>query len=90
MEWLKWINPKTWFEGILIQKVIGKFVKHCTGAVVGFVTGPWFAAKIAPILNQLGVTVDWNSFSTGLEIFLIGAFGAAWNWIQHRFFKKTT
>jgi hypothetical protein len=55
---------------------------------VGFVSSPWFAAKIAPILNQLGVGVDWDQFTVGLGAILTGLVGAAWNWAQHRFFKK--
>lgn len=88
MSLLSDLNPKTWLQGVIIQKVLGKFVKHATGAIVGLITGPWFASKIAPILNQLGVGIDWDKFSSGLEIFLIGLFGAAFNWIQHRFIKK--
>lgn len=88
MSWISNINPMTWLDGIIVQKVIGKFVKHATGALIGLLTGPWFAAKVAPILNQLGVTIDWNSFSAGAQVLLIGLFGALWNWAQHRFFSK--
>lgn len=82
------LNPKQWFEGVIVSKVVAKFAKHSTGAVIGFLTGPIFAKTIAPTLNQLGVTIDFKSFEEGMTVLLIGAFGAGWNYVQHRFFKK--
>jgi hypothetical protein len=83
------LNPKKWLEGVIVTKVLGKFAKHATGAVIGFLTGPWFAKVVAPILNQVGISIDFSKFEEGMTVLLIGAFGALWNYIQHRFFKKS-
>ena len=76
---------KMWILGsVIMKKVIGKFAKHMVGAVLGILASP----HVAPYLDKLGITVDSISMEAGLTIILIGFMGAAWNFIEHRFFKK--
>lgn len=69
---------------VIVKKVIGKFAKHSTGAVVGFLSSP----QAIELLNSLGVTVDKEKFQAGLMIVFIGLFGAAWNFVEHRWLRK--
>ena len=81
------LSPKKWLEGVVVKSVAGKFAKHGTGALIGLLTGPWFAAKVAPVLSQLGVGIDYTKFEEGATVLLIGGFGALWNLIQQRISK---
>ena len=76
---------KQWLIGkVIIKKVLGKFVKHAAGALVAILSGP----QVAPWLDKLGVSVDETQLAAGLIVVLTGLFGAVWNFVEHRFFKK--
>jgi hypothetical protein len=80
---------KTWLIGsVIMKKVIQKVAKHAATALIGIMSGVWFSKNIAPVLNQLGISVDFNSFEAGLIIILTGLMGGLWNYLEHRFFKK--
>lgn len=69
------------FEGVIVKKVLGKFVKHFIGVLVAII-----AAN--PMVKEAGVIIDWAQFEVWLVATLGGLFGAAFNYIQHRFIKK--
>lgn len=80
---------KTWLIGsVIMKKVMGKVAKHATTAITGFVTGGWFAANVLPVLSQLGISINYETMSTGTEVLFIGLMGGLWNYIEHRFIKK--
>lgn len=73
---------KDWlFQGVIVQKVIGKFVKHAIGGLVAVVAAH-------PVIAQAGVTIDWAKLETWAIPVLTGLFGSAWNYVEHRFVKK--
>lgn len=79
---------KTWLIGsVIMKKVIQKIAKHAATALGGIVSGFWFTNHVAPILNQLGINVDFAQLEAGLIILLTGALGGLWNYLEHRFFK---
>ena len=76
---------KEWLFGkVIMQKVAGKFAKHAAGALVGLLSSP----AVAKWVEALGVTVDETQLAAGLMVVLTGLFGAAWNFVEHRFIKK--
>jgi hypothetical protein len=76
---------KNWIIGsVIMKKVIGKFAKHATGALVGILASP----KVAPILDKFGISVDSAAMEASLIIVLVGLFGSIWNYIEHRIIKK--
>lgn len=76
---------KAWlFGSVIMKKVAGKFAKHGTGAILGLLASP----KVAPWLDKVGVSIDSATMEAGLTVVLIGLFGAAWNFIEHRLVKK--
>jgi hypothetical protein len=76
---------KEWIIGkVIMKKVLGKFVKHAAGALVGLLSSP----AVAPWLEQLGVSVDESQLTAGLMVILTGLFGAIFNYVEHRFIKK--
>ena len=78
---------KQWIVGkVIMSKVGGKLIKHATGAVVGFLFGPTLAPVLEPIFSAMEVTKD--QVEIGLIVAFTGLFGAAWNYIEHRFIKK--
>lgn len=75
---------KAWlFGSVIMKKVIGKFAKHATGAIVALLASP----KVSPYVEQLGVTIDSAEMEAGLTVILIGLFGSLWNFIEHRIKK---
>jgi len=80
---------KNWLIGsVIMKKVIGKLAKHATGAIIGIMSASWFTGSVQPILDKLGITINEGQLETGLVVILIGLFGAAWNFAEHRFTKK--
>ena len=76
---------KVWlFGSVIIKKVIGKFAKHATTAIIGLVSSP----AVAPWLGKLGVDINPDTLEAGLFVVLTGLFGAAWNFVEHRVSKK--
>lgn len=69
---------------VILKKVAGKFAKHATGAIIGFLAGP----QIAPWVEQLGITIDKAQLEMGLIVVFTAGFGAVWNFVEHRFVKK--
>jgi len=73
---------KDWLFGkVIFTKVLGKFVKHATGALTGIL----FGDKIPFIKDAFeagGMTEI--QVQAGLIVFLTGLFGAIWNYIEHR------
>ena len=67
-----------------MKKVMGKFAKHGTGAIIGFLTGP----KVAAIIASMGITFDPDKMEAGLIVVMTAAFGAIWNFVEHRIVKK--
>jgi hypothetical protein len=65
---------------VILKKVLGKFVKHAAGALVGLLSSP----SVAPWVENLGVTVDETKLTAGLMVVLTGVFGAVWNFVEHR------
>jgi len=78
------LNPKKWFQGVLVRKVIQKIAKHGAGALVALLSSGWFASSIQPYLDQLGITIDKNSMEAGLIIIIAGVLGGLQNWLKHR------
>lgn len=73
---------KAWFfEGVILRKVVGKFVKHGITVLAGLL-----ASK--PFLKEAGVTIDWTQLEAWATVAIGGLAGAAWNYIEHRFVKK--
>lgn len=66
---------------VILKKVVGKFAKHAVTALAGML-----ASK--PILSDVGVTIDYTKLETWAVVAVGGLAGSAWNFIQHRFFKK--
>ena len=72
---------KRWFLGsVIMKKVAGKFAKHAAGAAVGLLSLP----VVSKYMEQLGVTVDQAQMEAGLVVLIVGAFGAARNFVEHR------
>ena len=66
---------------VIIRKVIGKFLKHGVTALAAYLGSK-------PVMDQLGISIDWTTFEGGALVILTGLGGAAWNFLEHRFFKK--
>jgi|WetSurMetagenome_2_1015567.scaffolds.fasta_scaffold169932_2 hypothetical protein len=80
---------KAWFIGdVIVKKVILKIAKHGTTALVGLLNSGWVANVLIPILNQLGISIDYTQFQAGLVVLLTGLLGGLWNYLEHRFFSK--
>lgn len=78
---------KEWIMGnVVIKKVIGKFAKHATGAIIGLLFGPKFAPILEPIFHAMGLNQE--QLEAGLIIGLTASFGAIWNFVEHRFVKN--
>ena len=76
---------KNWLFGkVIMTKVFGKFAKHTTGVIIAFLSGP----QIAPWIEKFGISFDSTTMEAGLIAVLTGLFGAAFNFIEHRFIKK--
>lgn len=69
---------------VIMKKVAAKFAKHAVGALIGLLS----SGKIATIVAQFGLQIDYTQLEAGLVIAITGAFGAIWNYIDHRFVKK--
>lgn len=73
---------KDWLlQGVILRKVIGKFVKHGVTALAALI-----ASK--PFLADAGIAIDWSKFESWATVALGGLAGAAWNYVEHRFVKK--
>jgi len=76
---------KNWiFGNVIMKKVAAKFAKHATGIIIGLIS----SGKVAAILTSLGITIDPGQLETGTLVFITAAFGAIWNFVEHRFVKK--
>lgn len=76
---------KDWIFGkVIVSKVIGKFVKHASGALVGLLFGDKIPL-LKPALEAAQLTEV--QVEAGLIVILTGIFGAAWNFIEHRMKK---
>lgn len=75
-------NVKAWFENIVAKFILNKGVKHGTAAIVGLLGTAVFAAKVKPILDQLGISINQEQLTAGLTVMLTGAAGALINTIQ--------
>jgi hypothetical protein len=71
--------------GVIIKKVAGKFAKHAVGAIIGLVS----SGKVASTIAQFGLEIDYTQLEVGLVVAITGGFGALWNYVDHRFVKKT-
>lgn len=77
---------KEWIFGkVIFSKVIGKFVKHGSGAIVGLLFGDK-VPFVKPALEAMQLSE--GQVEAGLVVFLTGLFGAIWNYIEHRVVKK--
>ena len=65
------------FGKVIMKKVVGKFVKHATGALIAL-----FASN--PILAEAGINIDFAKFEAWLAVVVAGLFGAAFNFLEHR------
>lgn len=74
---------KEWLFGkVILSKVIGKFVKGGIATLAGM-------AGVTQFLADSGVTVDWTKLESYLIAVIGGLIPAIWNFIQHRWLKKT-
>lgn len=81
---------KSWVLGnVIVKKVIQKVAKHGATALLGFLNAPWASKVLVPILNQIGVNIDFDQFEKGMVVLLTGLLGGLWNYINHRFLLKT-
>lgn len=71
--------------GVIMRKVAAKFAKHAVGALIGLLS----SGKIASAIAQFGLEIDYTQLEAGLVVAITGAFGALWNYVDHRFVKKT-
>ena len=79
---------KQWILGKVIgKKVVGKLVKHATGALVGLIFGSKVAPYVQPVFEAMELTQ--GELEAGLIVALTGLFGAAWNYVEHRFIKPS-
>jgi len=78
---MQWI-----FGKVAPKKVIGKLAKHATGAIIGLLFGGQIAPYVKPIFDSMNLSQ--GQVEAGMTVALIGIFGAAWNYIEHRFIKK--
>lgn len=69
---------------VIMKKVAAKFAKHAVGALIGLLT----SGKAAEIIAQFGLNIDYTQLEAGLVVAMTGAFGALYNFIDHRFVKK--
>lgn len=82
-KWEEWKSKI--IGGVIMRKVAAKFAKHAVGALIGLLS----SEKIASAIAQFGFQIDYTQLETGLMIAMTGAFGAIWNYVDHRFIKKT-
>jgi hypothetical protein len=68
---------KTWIFGIALKKAAYFVVK----IIVGFISG----AKVAPVLSQLGVTVDPVTMTAGVATFVGAGLTIVQNWVKVKF-----
>ena len=72
---------KEWIFGtVILKKVFGKFAKHATGALIGLLT----SGKAAEVVSSLGITFEADTMEAGMIVFMTAAFGAIWNFVEHR------
>lgn len=77
---------KEWIFGkVIFSKVIGKFVKHGAGVITGLLFGDK-VPFLKPTLEAMNLTE--GQVEAGAVVFLTALFGAAWNFVEHRFIKK--
>ena len=78
---------KSWLLGkVLMSKVVGKFVKHASAVVSGLIFGPKLEPILGPALDAMKLTPE--QVEVGLIVAMTGLFGAAWNFVEHRWIKK--
>lgn len=76
---------KEWIFGkVIFGKVLGKFTKHASGVIVALMFGDKFPF-LKPILEAMGLTE--GQVEIGLIVMMTGAFGAIWNFVEHRLKK---
>lgn len=78
-KFLNLLNIKTWFETFLLKTVVTKGSKHAVTAIVGLLGSAIFTAKVKPILDQFGISIDSVRLAEGLTV----AFGAAAGWLMN-------
>lgn len=76
------LNVKAWLEGVLVSKLIAKGVKGASAALLGVLTSPYFVAKVQPILETLGVSIDQNTLQASVVVLLTGVTASVMNWIK--------
>jgi len=87
---------KNWLIGkVIVKKVLGKWVKHASGAlsglILGAMSGPWFVSHVSPIIENIPQLKDLftpTNLEGALIVVLTGLFGAIFNYVEHRFIKK--
>lgn len=74
-------NVKAWIQNFVGKMIIDKGVKHGVTVVIGLLGSAVFTAKVKPVLDQLGISIDMAHLAEGLTVFF-GA-GAGWlvNWL---------
>ena len=82
-----WQKIKAWVFGkVIASKVVGKLVKHAAGALTGLLFGGKLAPHVGPMFEAM--ELSQGQVEAGLVVLFTGLFGAAWNFIEHRFIKS--
>lgn len=69
---------KNWLIGkVILKKVLGKFVKHGIGTLLGI-------AGVQQFLVDTGIQIDLAKLESWAIVAIGGLFGALWNFIEHR------
>lgn len=83
------------FGRVILKKVMMKWVKHATGYLVAFMVGvqsaPWFITHAQPLVDQsprLQELLSKGGLEEVIGVVIAGLFGAAFNFIEHRWVKK--
>ena len=70
---------KEWLFGkVILQKVIGKFVKGALSTLAGM-------AGVTEVMTQAGVSIDWARMETYLIAIIGGLIPTLINFLKHRF-----
>ena len=71
-------------ENYSLKKGVYKAANFIMAAISGVMTSPYFVEKIAPILNNLRISVDKDKLETGLIIVLTGLVGMGINYLKQK------
>lgn len=85
-KFLKLLNPKVWFDNLIVKSLLMKMVKHASTAAAGIIMALF--AKSG--MDKFGVDVNAEHLTAQLSILFSGLAGSVMNWAQQAANEKKT